>query len=294
MHIILQSMRLPFLTLTPVCVLLGLATAKQSGVEIEPGIFLLALTGALSAHISVNTFNEYQDFRSGLDLVTLKTPFSGGSGALPANPQKASLVLTTAVLSLLVTIAVGLYFIQLRGWGILPIGLAGLVLILGYTGWVNRHPFLCLLAPGLGFGPLMVMGTHFVLTGHYSLPAFIASLVPLFLVSNLLLLNQYPDIEADKSVGRRHFPITFGTRASSRVYAIFATLAALTVLIGITLGHLPLSGLISLMPLPFVIAVYRGVRKHPADPEKLLPWLGMNVAVTLAVPLLLGLSLLLT
>ncbi len=42
---------------------------------------MLALLGAFLAHISVNTLNEYFDFKSGLDLETIKTPFSGGSGA---------------------------------------------------------------------------------------------------------------------------------------------------------------------------------------------------------------------
>jgi 1,4-dihydroxy-2-naphthoate octaprenyltransferase len=68
----------------------------------------------------------------------------------------------------------------------------------------------CWLAPGLGFGPLMVMGTEVALAGQYTLEGFVASLVPFFLVNNLLLLNQYPDIEADKAVGRRHFLVVYG------------------------------------------------------------------------------------
>ena len=75
------------------------------------------------------------------------------------------------------------------------LGLAGLLLVFGYTIWFTRDPYLCLIAPGLGFGPFMVMGTHFVLTGNYAWTAFIASLIPFFLVSNLLLLNQFPDVD---------------------------------------------------------------------------------------------------
>jgi hypothetical protein len=50
---------------------------------------LLIFIGALFAHISVNTLNEYFDFKSGLDLTANKTPFSGGSGALPNTPDVA-------------------------------------------------------------------------------------------------------------------------------------------------------------------------------------------------------------
>ena len=52
------------------------------------------------AHTSVNALNEYQDFKSGLDLITVKTPFSGGTKSLPENPQKAHLALITGLVSL--------------------------------------------------------------------------------------------------------------------------------------------------------------------------------------------------
>ncbi len=44
---------------------------------------LLALLGLLLAHVSVNVLNDYFDYRSGVDLKTQRTPFSGGSGILP-------------------------------------------------------------------------------------------------------------------------------------------------------------------------------------------------------------------
>lgn len=285
-------MRLPFILLTPVCVFLGFGTAFNSGAEINTATFLLVLVGAICAHISVNTFNEYHDFRSGLDLVTQKTPFSGGSGALPDNPQAANAVLIVAITALLVTILTGLYFIYLCGLTILPLGLLGIAIILLYTGWINRHPFLCLLAPGLSFGPLMVTGTHFVLTGHYSWQAIVVSLVPLFLVNNLLLLNQYPDIEADKSVGRRHFPITFGTGISNWIYTGFISLSYLTILIAVAAGLLPKLSLISLLTLIAAVPALMGVIKYANNIPKLIPYLGLNVAATLLTPTLLWVSLL--
>ncbi len=75
---LLDPMRLPFLILTPACVVLGLATAIWTSGQVNWFHFVLVLIGALSAHISVNTFNEYFDFKSGLDGDTKRTPFSGG------------------------------------------------------------------------------------------------------------------------------------------------------------------------------------------------------------------------
>ena len=147
-------MRGPFLVLTPVCVFLGANTVVANQVRVDLHLLFLALLGAVLAHISVNTFNEYLDFKSGLDLKTTRTRFSGGSGALPRNPGRAGAVFSAGVISLLATLLIGLFFVWKYGWGILPIGIAGLVLIVTYTGWINKHPFLCLVAPGTGFGAI--------------------------------------------------------------------------------------------------------------------------------------------
>lgn len=200
---VLQSMRLPFVILSPVCVLLGLSVALYEGVSVNYLYFALALIGAVLGHISVNCLNEYADFNSGLDLNTQKTPFSGGSGALPANPSAARAVFYCGIVCLLLTMAIGGYFIYALGLALLPLGLLGVGLILTYTGWINKHALLCLIALGVGFGPLMVGGSYFVLSGGYSSLAWLVSLLPFFLVNNLLLLNQYPDIVADAGAGRR-------------------------------------------------------------------------------------------
>src|SRR4030042_4031996 len=107
---ILGPMLVPFLILTPACVFLGVATAIQSGAQINPLHVLLVLIGALCTHISVNAFNEYDDFKSGLDARTQRTPFSGGSGTLPAKPQMARTALVVALLGLGIIVLAGIYF----------------------------------------------------------------------------------------------------------------------------------------------------------------------------------------
>ena len=65
--------RLPFLILTPACVLLGLGVAVWLGKPVDWLYFAIVMVGAIAAHICVNSFNEYFDFRSGLDEKTVKT-----------------------------------------------------------------------------------------------------------------------------------------------------------------------------------------------------------------------------
>ncbi len=246
---VLQSIRPPFLILTPVCVLLGASTALADQSSFDSTALALIMVGALCAHISVNTLNEHADFRSGLDLITVKTPFSGGSGALPDDPSMANMVLATGLVSLLTTMAIGIYFIDNYGPLILPIGIIGVTIIVTYTKWINRWPWFCLIAPGIGFGLLMVVGTHVVLTGVNAVTAWLAALVPFFLVNNLLLLNQYPDIEADKSVGRNHFLIAYGTKASTYAYSLMFLGAHAVIVAGVVLGYFPPLSLIALLPM---------------------------------------------
>lgn len=74
--------RAPFLVLTPACIALGLACVYRIAGDIPVFESALVFIGALAAHISVNALNEYQDFHSGLDAQTQRTPFSGGSGSV--------------------------------------------------------------------------------------------------------------------------------------------------------------------------------------------------------------------
>jgi len=288
---IIQSFRVPFLALTPVCVFLGVSsvTANQSDVD----LFLLSLTflGALSAHISVNTLNEYFDFQSGLDLTTTRTKFSGGSGAIPETPEIARYVFFIGIASLIATMIIGCFFVWKYGFAIVPIGLVGIVLIITYTDWINRQPFFCLIAPGLGFGTLMVVGTQFVLEGEYTSYSWLSSLVPFFLVNNLLLLNQYPDITADTSIGRNNFPIAYGTNKSNLVYAFFVLGTAMVIITSVFKGYFPVLSLIALLPLPLALYSLNGAIKYGKDIGNHPQYLATNVATTIIAPILLGISL---
>lgn len=290
---LIQTTRPSFLILAPVCVLLGYALSVSNSSALDTRLLWPVLIGAVLAHISVNTLNEYYDFKSGLDLHTDKTPFSGGSGALPGNPQVASLTLTTGLLTLLLTIVIGLYLVIIRGTQIIPVGLLGIMLVVSYTQWLNRVPFLCLLAPGLGFGMLMVVGTQVILTGDYTFFPWLVSLVPFFLMNNLLLLNQYPDIKADASVGRKTFPIVFGVAKSNQVYALFAISAYLLIIAFVVNGDIPRVSFVALLPLPLALYALAGAIKYADKIGQHSVHMAANVAAAILTPLLLALAMIL-
>ncbi len=291
LKVALQSARPPFLILTPVCVLLGLSTSISKESPIVVSMLSLVLIGAICAHASVNLLNEYYDFKSGLDLKTNRTPFSGGSGALPENPEMANTVLAAGLITLLITAVIGIYFTIDSDLHILPIGLLGLVLIVTYTQWLNRLPLLCLIAPGLGFGVLMVVGTQVILGAEHSELAWLVSLVPFFLINNLLLLNQYPDMEADASVGRNTFPIAYGLKSSNIVYTIFMLATYISILFYIIAGYIPTLSAIALLPIALSLFALVGAVKYGSNIREHPQHMSANVAATILTPLLLAIAI---
>lgn len=157
--------------------------------EVDTYLFIPILLAAVLGNASVNLLNEFNDFRSGLDLVTIRTPFSGGSGSLLENPKALSWMLIAGIVCVLCLMAIGSYFVYLRGWVLVPFGVFGIAIILSYTDWLNKHPLLCYPAPGFGIGIMMVAGSHFALTGDWTLNSSLVGLIPFFLINNLLLVN---------------------------------------------------------------------------------------------------------
>ncbi len=289
---LIRCSRPPFLLLTPCCLSIAyaFAVAEQKSIDIVTSLLILA--AAVSAHVSVNLLNEYEDFRSGLDQHTRRTAFSGGSGALPAAPGCAPIVRLTGLLCLAFTLTAGFYLVWRGGWlPLLPLGLAGVALVYFYSSKITRRPWLCLLAPGLGFGPIMIVGTYTLLNGERHAAVLSVSLIVLLLVSDLLLLNQFPDLEPDRAAGRRHLPILIGRKRSAWVYLAFLLVAYALLLLTVFVKLLPVTSLMALATLLLAIPAAARVLKYHDDMPRLLPALGLNVGLTLSLPLAIALGL---
>jgi 1,4-dihydroxy-2-naphthoate octaprenyltransferase len=117
------------------------------------------------------------------------------------------------------------------------------------------------------------------------------SAVVFFLVSDLLLLNQFPDVEPDKTVGRRHLPIVWGRKYAAWVYAAFLASAYLSVLAGYLAGVLPPYALLSLTTGALGVITVWGVVRYANKLDRLIPYMGMNVVLNLTTPLMLAAGL---
>ena len=279
------ELRPQFLLLAVLLVPIGTAVAWHQG-SFNLAYFLLAWVGTVLAHISVNVLNDYFDYRSRLDFHTQRTPFSGGSGILTAGLLEPTNVYILGVASLFLAAVIGVYFVAVRGWGLLPILLLGGLAAYFYTPHFSRWWIGELLA-GLGLGTLAVLGAYFVQVGGYNWEVLAVALPPGFLTANLLLLNEFPDLEADRKVGRRNLVMALGTKKASRLYAALVTATYLCIILGVAFRLMPLPALVGLLTLPVAFKAVQGAWQHHDDIPKLVPALGANVITILGTDLLL-------
>lgn len=276
-----------FLLLSVVLVFLGTCLAWYDG-TFHLGRALLASLGLLLVHIGVNVLNDYFDYKSGIDLGVKRTPFSGGSGILPAALMTPRQVFWLGMGSFLLAIPIGVYFVISRGWALLPLLVVGAVCLLLYTPFLTRMGW-PEWAPGVGMGALPVLGAYFIQTADYTLPAVIACIPSGILVHNLLLLNEFPDVAADKKAGRRTLPIVIGKKRAGIVYSALTIAVYLWIIGGVVAGQMPTFSLIALLTLPLAVKAIWGSRKHD-DMSQLVPAMASNVLVVLLTQFLLGIG----
>ena len=283
----LLETRPQFLVLSVVLAFLGTSIAAYHG-AFHFGHALLAALGLVLMHISVNVLNDYFDYRSGIDLETPKTPFSGGSGILPATLLSPKQALWMGIVSLLLAVPIGIYFILVSGWLLLPLLLIAAISVVIYSPLILKMNW-PEWSPGLGLGILPILGLYFVQTGEYTLPALIAAIPSGILVHNLLLLNEFPDAEADSKAGRKTLPITIGKPGAALVYSALTITVYLWIISAVVAGVMPAFTLIALLTLPLAIKAIKGAQT-PDDMSRIIPAMGNNVIVVLLTQVLLGIG----
>ena len=273
--------------LSVVLAFLGTSIAWYDG-YFNLGYALLAFIGLLLAHISVNTLNDYFDYRSGVDLAAKRTPFSGGSGILPTGLLKPGQVFWLGMTSFLLAIPIGVYFMIVSGWLLLPLLLIAAVCIFLYSPLILKLVW-PEWAAGAGLGFLPVLGIYFVQTSAYTWPAVVAAIPSGILVHNLLFLNEFPDTEADRKADRKTLPITIGKAKASIVYSVLTVIVYLWIIGSVVARLMPVFSLIALLTLPFAIKAIQGARKHQ-EMTRLVPAMANNVLVVLLTQVLLGIG----
>jgi 1,4-dihydroxy-2-naphthoate polyprenyltransferase len=298
----MAQIRVNFLLLAVFLVGIGLAITYKHALSInaEFDFFHAALimAGVVLAHISVNLFNEYSDYFSRIDFNTVRTPFSGGTGMMVSGYTSPRAVIFTAVVTLVVAFAIGCYFAVVSHWSILLISLAGALTIVVYTPFFQRI-MLGEFFSGLTLGSFVVIGTYVAMTatpdmrlGQILTPGvLLISIPPGILTSLLLLINEFPDTEADKQGGRNHLVTHLGKQKAAYIYAFGLFLTFVIIMTLPFLGAASKWIFLALIPLPLAFNTGFTAIRHCEDRSSILKAMGKNVFIVLGTDLLMAVGI---
>lgn len=286
----LREVRLPFLTASVIPVLVGAAVAWHDARLFNLPLFLLTLAGAVLAHAGANMANDYFDAKSGNDALNrYRSPFNGGAGVIQAGLLTPRQVHLGSLVCLAAAAGIGLYLSAVRGPGVLALMLTGGVAAYFYTANPIRFAYHGVgeLLVGLSFGPLIVVGAHLVQTGAVSPAAVMASLPVGFLIMAVLYINQFPDFEADRAVGKRHWVVRLGTRRALPGLAVLLLAPYPAVALAVAVGLAPWTALACLLTVPLALRAFRVALLHHDAPVALRPANAMVIGTHLLTGLLL-------
>jgi 1,4-dihydroxy-2-naphthoate octaprenyltransferase len=205
-----------------------------TGLAIADGVFawlpaLAALLGALLLQIGSNFANDYFDHFKGADTADRLGPVRVTSaGLLSPGQVRAGMAVVFGLAAL-----VGLYLIYVGGWPILAAGAAAILAALAYSGGPLPYGYFGLgeLFTFIFFGVVAVCGTYWVQALALPWPVLVASVPVGCLVTAILVVNNYRDIETDRRAGKRTLAVLLGRRGSRVEYVLLLAVAYLTPLV---------------------------------------------------------------
>jgi 1,4-dihydroxy-2-naphthoate octaprenyltransferase len=272
----------------------GLAFWRTGAIDVLR--FVLCIVGLVLLHASVNVLNDWHDWeRTGIDKETPRTPFSGGSGLLPAGAMPPKAALGLGIGTLAAGCAIGFYLVwdtwQVYGtpWPLLIIGVVGALSVVLYTPLLTKIGVGEVFA-GLGLGLLPIVGVYYVLTGNLDTAAWISGLPAFFLTYNLLLINEFPDVEADAKGGRRHMVVLLGKKGARWLYAGAEVATYVAIVAGVVVGILTPWALLGLVAGFFAFQAIRGAMTGYEKLETIIPAMGANVFSCLGTNALLAIG----
>jgi 1,4-dihydroxy-2-naphthoate octaprenyltransferase len=295
LKVYLRALRLPFLTgsLLPVF-LAGALAYWQTGVG-NLRLLMLTVLGVAAVHLGGNLINDYYDSFGSDPLNENFTPFSGGSRVIQDQELTADRVRSMAYFSFAIGLACGLVLIFTGRPAVALVGLLGLLLAYLYSAAPVQ-----LMSAGLGelaiflaFGPLLTWGAYYVQTGALKTVGLAVGLPLAFLITAILWINQFPDLDADAAAAKRHLVVRLGLERSRLVYAALMLAPFLSLLFLIRVFRLPAVILAGLLALPLALKAVRRAWHTPPTSPKFVPIQALTIQTHAVTGLTLTLSLLL-
>jgi len=242
--------------------LAGLFALRAGGFDL--GLWALLTFGLLFAHATNNLLNDATDFVKGVDTDNYYRA-QYGPQTLTHGFLTMRQLLTYAAVSGLLALAFGAYLIYLRGpvaWTLLGLGM---FFVLFYT-WPLKYIGLGEIAVVIVWGPLMIGGGYYVITGQWDWNVVMAGL-PYALGATTVIFGKHIDkFDKDKAMGIHTLPVLIGEKTAR--WTVLGMMAAQYAIVAylVAVGFFSPVVLVVFFALNFLVNAYK-VYRHPKPAE---------------------------
>ncbi len=283
--------RPPFHTVGILPFILGTFLAYKINSAISIKIFVLGVSGVILIMLSTYHSGEYFDYEGDILANRLhKNRFAGGARVLPTGKISPLVPLWTSIVTLIIAGIIGiiLQFVLKTGPYTLALGFLG-----AFPGFFYSTKPIRLVQRGFGeifigfcYGWLPVASAYYIQTGTIHPLVHWLALPIGFSIFNVILLNEFPDYEADKATDKKNLLYRLGKQKGMALYVICSLLTSLTMLLS-PLWGIPLQAIYFYLPF-LIISLFIIIMMLRAKYEnhKILEILcGLNIAVNLGTSL---------
>jgi 1,4-dihydroxy-2-naphthoate octaprenyltransferase len=254
----IQASRPPFFIATLAPLLMGWILAKNNGWH--TGRFFIVVLGSLIVHLVTNLANDYFEYFEGTDAGEA----IGGSRVLQEGKISPKKLIKAIIFLYGMAFVVAFYLMfSLNLFAIFPLVLFAFFSSLFYVAPPVRYGYHGLgeLFVGINMGPVMVVGTHWVMAGHYNWKSFCVSIPVGLMVASILYYQSLPDMRTDLETGKYTLAVKLGRKGAFWGLIIFWVVIYLTVLILIFVNILSWLSILSLFTIPVFVKMVLIVKK---------------------------------
>lgn len=212
------------------------------------GLFLAMLLASILIQAATNIFNEYFDYKRGLDTAESV----GIGGAIVRFGVKPKTVLYLGFVFFAIAILLGIYICLLSSWWVAIIGLICMAAGYFYTGGpvpIAYTPFGEIMS-GFFMGVMIIAISFFIQTGTISVSPILHSIPIAVTIGAILLANNIRDLDGDKKCGRKTLAILIGRQKAIKLLAIMFIFSYLFVFFMISFGYTSWWSLLVLLSIP--------------------------------------------
>ena len=254
-------------------------------------VFILGVSGVIMIMLSTYHSGEYFDYKGDILSNQLhKNQFAGGTRMLPSGKIPPAIALWTSVITFIVAAAIGiiLQFVYKTGTYTLVLGALG-----AFPGFFYSTPPVRLVKRGIGeifigfcYGWLPVASAYYIQTGTIA-PIIHWLAIPIGLsIINVILLNEFPDYEADKATDKNNLLYRIGKQKGIILYMVISLLTSLTMLTSVFWG-VPFKVIYFYLPFLIIslLIIAMALRGKHENSKTLEILCGLNIAVNLGTSL---------